>query len=345
MKMIIMAGGSGTRLWPLSRSYFPKQFVKLSGMEDSIFQATINRCLLMGSAGDIYIVTSRDYLSLVQGQIEEIGVAIPQEQILLEPQAKNTLPAIMYAVQAIREKGDDICAVFASDHVIGEPQILADTITGASGVAAKGLVCFGITPDAPETGYGYIRPGETVSDTPARVIAEFKEKPDLATAERYVKSGYLWNSGMFMFHTAWFTDAVKTHNPDVYKAFEADSVEEKFKRTPAISIDYGLVERLAQSFVVPLGVKWNDLGSFTSFYERYKAIRDENGNILLGDEVMLECSNNLVYSEVDKAIAVVGVSDVVVVDLKDALLICHRDKTQKVKDVVDVLREKGDGRV
>ena len=367
MKMIVMAGGSGTRLWPLSRTYFPKQFVKLSGMDNSIFQMTINRCLLMGQPEDIYIVTSRDYLQLIQEQTSAIGISIPQEQILLEPQAKNTLPAIMYAVQAIRKNGDDVCAVFASDHVIDEPQILADTIMGSIELASQGFVCFGITPDAPETGYGYIKPGFTADSSGGQIgsplqlayelvgkkrvantayeIVEFKEKPDLDTARAYIKAGYYWNSGMFMFRSEQFTDAVKKHNPDVFNAFEATSVEEKFKRTPAISVDYGLVEKLDESFVVPLNMKWNDVGSFNSFYERYKAIQDENGNILLGDEVMLGCSNNLVYSEVDKAIAVIGVSDIVVVDLNDALLICHRDQTQKVKEVVDKLREKGDKRV
>lgn len=366
MKMIIMAGGSGTRLWPLSRTYFPKQFVKLAGMECSIFQSTLKRCLLMGEADDIFVVTSKDYLHLIQRQSDEIGIDLPEEHILLEPQAKNTLPAILYAVQAIQETGDNICAVFASDHVIDEPQLLADTILESQELAGKGLVCFGITPDAPETGYGYIKPGKPVQNTKgiagqnvsqsetmrndanisiAYEITEFKEKPDLDAAKEYLKAGYLWNSGMFMFHSAQFTEAVKKHNPDVFNAFQAKTIEEKFKRTPAISVDYGLVERLERSFVVPLPMKWGDAGSFTSFYDRYKAIEDERGNILLGDEIMLDCSNNLVYSEVEKAIAVIGISDIVVVDIEDALLICHRDQTQKVKEVTDILRKKNDPRV
>ncbi|MCL2819387.1 MAG: mannose-1-phosphate guanylyltransferase/mannose-6-phosphate isomerase [Oscillospiraceae bacterium] len=342
MKMIIMAGGSGTRLWPLSRTHYPKQFLKLSGMDKSIFQMTIERCLLMGKMEDIYLVTSKDYLHLVQGQVEEIGKTLPLEQIMLEPEAKNTLPAILFAVQAIREKGDDICAVFASDHVIDYPQILADIILKAVPLAEKGFVCFGITPTSPETGFGYIKPGEAVDG--GFVIAEFKEKPDYDTACRYVEEGYLWNSGMFMFHSKQFTDAVKKNNPEVYKAFQEASVEEKFNKTPKISVDYGLIEKMDKVFGAPMDMEWNDLGNFTTFYDRYHTKRDENGNVYFNNEIMLDSEKNLIYSEGDKAVAVVGVSDIVVVDQKDALLICKREDAPKVKDVVDVLKKRKDER-
>ena len=342
MKMIIMAGGSGSRLWPLSRTHYPKQFLKLSGMDKSIFQMTIERCLLMGSMEDIYLVTGKDYLHLVQGQIEEIGKTLPIEQILLEPEAKNTLPAILYAVQAIREKDDDICAVFASDHVIDHPQILADTILGAQKLAAKGFVCFGITPTSPETGFGYIKPGKDVEG--GFEIAEFKEKPDYKTAEAYLKNGYLWNSGMFMFQSAQFNDAVKKYNPEVYDAFQATSVEEKFKKTPSISVDYGLIEKMETVYGAPLEMDWNDLGNFTTFYDRYHTKQDDNGNVYFKDEIMLDSGKNLVYSEGDKAVAMIGVSDLVVVDQKDALLVCKRSQSSKVKDVVDILKERKDPR-
>ena len=342
MKMIIMAGGSGSRLWPLSRTHYPKQFLKLSGMDKSIFQMTIERCLLMGSMEDIYLVTGKDYLHLVQGQIEELGKTLPTEQILLEPEARNTLPAIMFAVQAIREKGDDICAVFASDHVIDHPQILADTILGARELASKGFVCFGITPTSPETGFGYIKPGKAVPG--GFEIAEFKEKPDYETAEAYVKDGYLWNSGMFMFHSGQFNDAVKKYNPEVFEAFQASTVEEKFNKTPSISIDYGLIEKMEKVYGAPLVMEWNDLGNFTTFYDRYNTKQDGNGNVYFRDEIMLDSDNNLVYSEGDKAVAMIGVSDLVVVDQKDALLVCRRDQSPKVKEVVDILKERKDTR-
>ena len=343
MKMIIMAGGSGTRLWPLSRTHYPKQFLKLSGMDKSIFQMTIDRCLLMGSMGDIYIVTNKDYLHLVNGQIEEMGRILPTDHILLEPEPKNTLPAIFYTVQAIHDPGDDnICAVFASDHVIEEPQILADTILGAEALASKGFVTFGVKPTAPETGYGYIKPGIAVNS--GFEVAEFKEKPDYDTACAYIKAGYLWNSGMFMLHSAQFVEAVKQYCPEVYEAFQAEGIEERFKQAPSISVDYGLIEKLDLVYCVPLEMEWNDLGSFTTFYDKYNIRQDDNGNVYFNEEIMLDCDNDMVYSEGDKAIAMIGLSDVVVVDQKDALLVCHRDQTQRVKDVVSILRNRNDDR-
>jgi len=342
MKMIIMAGGSGTRLWPLSRTFFPKQFLKLPDMDKSIFQMTIERCLLMGSMEDIYIVTSKDYIQLVQEQTDEMRKTLSPEQILLEPEAKNTLPAIMYAVQAIREKGDDICAVFASDHVIDEPQTLADIILGAIPLANKGFVCFGITPTSPETGFGYIRPGEPVDG--GFIVTEFKEKPDYDTACRYVKNGYLWNSGIFMFHSGQFDEAVKKYNPDVYEAFQETDIAEKFKKTPKISVDYGLIEKMDKVYGAPMKMEWNDLGNFTTFYDRYSAKKDDTGNIFFNDEIMLGSSNNLIYTEGDKAVALIGVSDIVVIDQKDALLICRRDMAPMVKDVADILKERKDER-
>ena len=342
MKMIIMAGGSGTRLWPLSRTHYPKQFLKLSGMDKSIFQQTIERCLLMGSLEELFLVTSKDYLHLVQGQIEELGESLPPENILLEPEPKGTLPAILYAVQAIRKSGDAICTVFASDHVIDQPQILADSILQAVKLADSGLVTFGITPNSPETGYGYIKLGAPIEG--GFKIKEFKEKPDYETACEYIKNGYLWNSGIFMFHTAQFIESVKRYNQEVFEAFQMQNVAERFSKTPSISVDYGLIEKMEQVYCVPLNIEWNDLGSFTTFYDKYNTRQDDKGNVFFNEEIMLDCSNNMVYSEGDKAIGLIGVSDIVIVDQKDALLVCHRDQSQRVKDVVNILKAKKDTR-
>jgi mannose-1-phosphate guanylyltransferase/mannose-6-phosphate isomerase len=338
--MIVMAGGSGTRLWPLSRTNYPKQFLKLSGMEKSIFQMTIERCMLLGRMEDLFIVTNKDYRHLIQGQIEEMGGCLLSDHMILEPEQKNTLPAVFAAVQAIRESGDDLCAVFASDHVINQPQVLADTILNAQTLAYQGFVTFGITPTGAETGYGYIKPGDTHDI--GFEVAEFKEKPDYSTACAYIKAGYLWNSGIFLFHSAQFYEAVKQYNPKVYEAFNLPNLQDKYRRTPSISIDYGLIEKLDRVYCVPLAIGWNDLGNFTTFYDQYTKEQDSKGNVFFNKEIVIDSENNMLYSEGDKAIAVIGLSDTVVVDQKDALLICHRDQTQKVKDVVSALRERGD---
>jgi len=309
MKMIIMAGGSGTRLWPLSRTHYPKQFLKLSGMDKSIFQMTIERCLLIGRPEDLYIVTNKDYFHIIQGQIEELGKMLPPEHVLLEPEPKNTLPAILYAVQTIRKSGDDICAVFASDHVIDHPQIFADTILGAPELASKGFVTFGITPTGPETGYGYIKFGKAVQG--GFEVSEFKEKPDYDTASEYVREGYLWNSGIFMFHSAQFEEAVKQYNPEVYEAFQTQNLVERFRKTPSISVDYGLIEKMDCVYCASLEIEWNDLGNFTTFYDKYDTRQDDKGNVYFNEEIMLDCANNMVYSEGGKAIAMIGISDVV----------------------------------
>jgi len=342
MKMIIMAGGSGARLWPLSRTYYPKQFLKLPGLENSIFQETIKRCGLMGSFEDMYIVTSESYVDIIGEQLDEIGAGLPDGQILLEPQAKSTLPAILFAVQAVREKGDDICAVFASDHVIEQPQVLADTILKAKSLATKGFVCFGITPTHPETGFGYIQPGSPIDG--GYEVSEFKEKPDYETASGYVKAGYLWNSGMFMFESAMFYDAVKKYNPEVFDAFQAETTIEKFDNSPSISVDYGLIEKMENVFCVPFDMEWSDIGNFGALSEKCDSDKDLDGNVFYNEEIMLDSHSNFCLTQKEKAVALIGVDDLLVIEQDDALLICHKDHTQKVKDVVDELKRRKDKR-
>jgi len=294
----------------------------------------------MGNAEDIYIVTSKSYIDLINEQLEAIDAKIENRQILLEPQAKNTLPAILFAVQAIREQGDDICAVFASDHVIPQPHILADTILGAKNLAKNGFVCFGITPTSPETGFGYIKPGEPVNG--GFKVAEFKEKPDYETAKSYVKSGYLWNSGMFMFHSEQFCDAVERFNPEVFKAFQSKTIEQKFEKTPSISVDYGLIEKMDTVYAAPLKMKWRDIGNFAQLSEKYSIEKDKAGNVYYNNEILFDSYGNFCLTNTDKAIALIGVNDLVVIEQEDALLICHKDQTHKVKDVVDELKRRGD---
>ena len=342
MKIIIMAGGSGTRLWPLSRANYPKQFLKLKGMKQSIFQLTMNRCLMLAALNDIYIVTNKNYKFLISGQIEEMGLTACMDNILLEPQPKNTLPAIYNGVKTIQKNGEDIVAVFPSDHLIGDAEQFAKLILSGISFMGNHLLTFGICAASPETGYGYIKPGKKLLS--GYLVDQFKEKPDIETAQKYVKEGYYWNSGMFMFRTDLFVEEVRMYCPAVFNAFQNDSVDKRFEATPGISIDYGLMEKSERVAVVPMDIKWNDLGSFATFYDEYNAQKDNSGNVLFDGEIAIESSDNMVYTDEDKAVAIVGVDDLVVVDQRDALLICHKDKTQNVKDVVDRLKQTGDKR-
>jgi mannose-1-phosphate guanylyltransferase/mannose-6-phosphate isomerase len=342
MKIIVMAGGSGTRLWPLSRSNFPKQFLKLNDMDKSIFQLTMARCLKIAPIGDIYIVTNMNYKFLIMGQIEEMGCTAIEENIILEPIAKNTLPAIYNGVREIRKRGEDVVAVFASDHLIGDPDRFAEFVVKNVPMTDDYLLTFGVVPTGPETGYGYIKPGRKVQT--GYIVEEFKEKPDLQTAEKYVAAGYYWNSGMFMFRTELFTEEVELCMPEVAEAFASGDADECFEKTPSISIDYGIMEKSKRVAVAPLNIEWSDLGGFSTFYDAYDAKKDENGNVIFNHEILIDAKDNMIYSDSDKAIAVVGVDDLVVVDQKDAMLICKKDQTQKVKEVVNELKARKDHR-
>ncbi len=343
MKTIILAGGIGSRLWPLSRTYYPKQFVKLKGMEHSMFQLTYQRALKLGNVDDIYIVTNKDYKFLILGQISEIGVQPKEENILLEPQARNTLPAIYYAVRKMREKGEDRVAVFPSDHIINSSQEFVATIRKCQKLADEYIVTFGIKPTSPETGYGYIQPGAPLEF--GFKALSFKEKPDHHTAEKYVEQGYLWNSGMFLFNTELFTSELIRYCPQVYKAFEeADSIEDCFDRIEPVSIDYGIMEKSDKVAVLPFSIDWNDMGGFAAFYDNYNSKKDENGNITFGEEIVIDSKDNVVYTDEDKAVGLVGVENLVIVDQKDALLICNKEEAPKVKDIVERLKAKDDPR-
>jgi mannose-1-phosphate guanylyltransferase/mannose-6-phosphate isomerase len=340
MKAIILAGGSGTRLWPLSRGNFPKQFLKLKNMDKSIFQMSFERCLKLTGLGDIYIVTNINYKFWVLGQIEELGYKFNEDHILVEPSGKNTLPAIYYGIVEIHKHGDDIVAVFPSDHLIEDDDGLTRVIKQGEQLAGDYIITFGIRPRTPHTGYGYIKPGEPL--TVGYSVEEFKEKPDLETARDYVEKGYLWNSGMFMFKTGVFMEEVKQHCSGVYNAFQLGDINEVYNNTPSISIDYGIMEKSGRTAVIPVDIKWSDLGSFDAFYKEFPG--DENGNIAFSDVTLINSGNNLLYTGKDKAVAVIGAEDLIVVDEKDALLICKKGYSEKVKDVVSKLKANNDPR-
>jgi mannose-1-phosphate guanylyltransferase/mannose-6-phosphate isomerase len=330
MKSIILAGGVGTRLWPLSRKYYPKQFIQLDGR--SLFQKTCERAALLSGCDGLYVVTNEIHHYLVRNQIEELGYSLPDDHLLAEPVRKNTLPAIAWAMQRVLAEDPLASAVvFPSDHLLGDAALVQ--IRAAEPLASRYLVTFGIRPTSPHTGYGYIRPGKPLSV--GSVVDAFKEKPDEKTAGEYVKSGYLWNSGIFLLSASCFFEELKQYRPDIFAAFSPDTIPD-YANLASVSIDYGLLEHSQRVAVVLLDAPWSDLGTFKALYDVER--HDAQGNV--GKAEYLSAKNNYVYAS-GKHVGLIGVHDLVVVDTTDALLICDKRHTEQVKDLVD-LYNKGD---
>ncbi len=322
---VILAGGVGTRLWPLSRTYYPKQFLEQDG--PSLFQETFRRATLLSKPSEVYIVTNEVHQYLVRNQIEQMGFSIEDRQILREPEGKNTLPAISWAMHEVKKNhGQGTVGIFPSDHSLDSSAM--SEIARAAPLAEDYLVTFGITPTYPNTGYGYIAPGSPVQN--GFVVREFREKPDEPTAAEYMRKGYLWNSGMFLFSTGVFFSELKKYQPDFAEPFTAAD----FGKLPAISVDYGLLEKSDRVAVVPLSASWTDLGTFKAWYGIKS--HDAQGNV--GNAEFIDSKNNLVITGRKKT-ALIGVNDLVVVDTGDALLLCDSDQTERVNLLVKKMKE------
>ncbi|WP_457590398.1 mannose-1-phosphate guanylyltransferase/mannose-6-phosphate isomerase [Geoglobus sp.] len=325
MKVFILSGGKGTRLFPISREKYPKQYLKLFDSK-SLFQMAVERAEKIGD--EIAVITNDEQKFIVMDQLDEVGV---QAEVLVEPESKNTFPAIIFASL----HADDVFLVTPSDHFISGD--LGSYVRKAERHASDYIITFGVKPTKPHTGYGYIKPGERVGDIFR--VERFTEKPSEETAREFVRQGYLWNSGMFLMNVDLLKREVERLYPGLYETFEKD-VAEGYGKCPEISFDYAIMEKTDRAGVVELDIAWNDLGSFDSLYEVMG--KDENGNAIRGEFLPVNAKNNLVLTE--RLVSAIGVEDLLVVDTRDVLLICRKGLAESVRNVVKVLKERGDER-
>ena len=343
---IIMAGGSGSRLWPLSRQLNPKQFLPLADADFSMLQATIQR--LAGLGAELpRLICNEQHRFLAAEQLRLLG--LEKAGILLEPVGRNTAPAIaLAALQACSEAQDPILLVLAADHLIKDVEAFQTCIQTALPLAQNGkLVTFGIVPTHAETGYGYIEQGIDVGVGGFKV-SRFVEKPDLVTAQEYLANGsYFWNSGMFMFRASRYLEELETYRPDILAACRAALAggsqdmhftrvdEAAFAACPDDSVDYAVMEKTADAVMVPLDAGWSDIGSWTALWD--VSDKDQQGNVFKGDVLNQQSRNTYVHAD-SRLVATVGLDDLVIVETKDAVLVAHKDHVQDVKKIVEQLK-------
>lgn len=343
---LIMAGGHGERFWPRSRKSFPKQFLSLTEDGKTMIQLTIERILPLVSMENIFIVTNKDYKKLVKEQLPHL----PKENILCEPVGRNTAPCIgLGAVHIAKKYPDALMLVLPSDHLIKYNSMFLSALKEACKVAEQGdnLVTIGITPDYPETGYGYIKFNPQSLKGQAYSVDRFVEKPSLALAKEYLATEeYLWNSGMFVWKVSSILENMKKFVPDTYDGLQeikecigTDSYENNLVRIfsdfTSISIDYAIMEKAEHIFTVSGSFGWDDVGSWLAL-ERIKK-SNEYGNVVSGNVITVD-SKNCIIEGTRKLIATVGISDLVIVDTEDATLVCQKNATNEIKKVIENLK-------
>jgi len=352
---VILSGGAGTRLWPVSREGHPKPFMKLADGQ-SLLLKTYLRAANVAQGGEILTVTNRDYFFMSKDELAKAKLGDNQPGVfLLEPVGRNTAPAVAMAALHVSEKygRDARLLVLAADHLIQDQQAFAKAVADAASLAAEDyLVTFGIVPDAPETGFGYIEAGGEAGA--GKVVKRFVEKPSQEKAREYLAAGnFLWNSGMFCFKAGAVLDELAVHAPDVLKACESCWAEmkasgsrtdsmleiptEAFGEVPDISVDYAIMERSGKVAVVPADIGWSDIGSWNAI--RDLAAPDTESNRAVGDAIFVDTRNTYVQSE-DRLVAAVGLDNLMIIDTPDALLVAHPDKAQDVKQVVARLKQR-----
>jgi mannose-1-phosphate guanylyltransferase len=348
---LIMAGGTGSRLWPRSRTHHPKQFLDITG-DLTMLQQAQERILPVITPDRTLVATNASYVDIVRRQLPDV----PHQNILGEPIGRGTAAAIGFSAIHLRKMvGNPVMAVLTADHLILKTDIFRDVLQAASHIASEGwLVTLGIQPGYPETGYGYIERGDflgNVSDFEGYRVARFVEKPSIDLAEKYVSSGrYDWNSGMFIWRVSRILEEMAEHMPALYEGLikieaalgtpeEAEVIEAVFPELPSETIDYGIMEKAQKVAVLPVDIGWNDVGSWSAVYDVLP--KDPNNNVVLGKHVSPDTRNTLIYSP-KRLVATIGLDDVVIVDTDDVLLVCNRSRAQEVRRIVDILKNNGD---
>lgn len=350
---VIMAGGSGTRFWPLSRHLFPKQLLRIIG-DETLIQQTMRRVVKGTVADRVMISTNPAQADSIRVQLGEWKEAI-KDNFVLEPEGRNTAPAIaLVALELIRRNPDAVMLVVPADHIVKGQRDFDAAVALASSLAMHGyLVTFGIKPIRPETGYGYIKPNKKVTLEKAgklkgHPVSRFVEKPNAAKAVQYLKAGdFYWNSGMFVWRAATILEEIKRHQPKLYQGIERikrliesgatrSAIDDEYKKLEPISIDTGVMEKSTKAAVVPVSFHWSDVGSWGSLDE--VASKDKADNVIVGRVIDLDSRNSIVYGD-RRVVGTIGLTDMVVVDTPDATLVCPKSRAQDVKKIVEVLKQ------